>query len=99
MGADQTTNRTMHLEPKQPFGFFEAILSASVLAVAVFLSFYFMSDIRQPETVRLTYLGLESKNSPEDAASTAKAQLCLDSDLPCLPSSLDGALLAERPSE
>ena len=50
----------MHLEPKQPFGVFEAILSASVMAVVVFLSFYFLSDIRQPETVRLTYLGLES---------------------------------------
>jgi hypothetical protein len=89
----------MHLEPKQPFGLFEAVLSASVLAVAVFLSFYLLSDIRQPETVRLTYLGLESKNPPEEAASTAKTQLCLDSDLPCLPSSFDGALLAERPSE
>jgi hypothetical protein len=89
----------MHLEPKQPFGVFDAILSASVLAVAVSLSFYLLSDIRQPETVRLTYLGLESKNPSKKAASTAKAQLCLDSDLPCLPSSLDGALLAERPSE
>jgi hypothetical protein len=89
----------MHLEPKQPFGVFEAILSASVLAVAVFLSFFFLSDIRQPETVRLTYLGLESKNPPEQTASSEKAKLCLDSDLPCLPSSLDGALLAERPSD
>jgi hypothetical protein len=89
----------MHLEPKQPFGFFEALLSASVLGVAVFLSFFFLSDIRQPETVRLTYLGLESKKPPEQTAASEKAQLCLDSDLPCLPSSLDGALLAERPSE
>ena len=89
----------MHLEPKQPFGVFEAILSASVMAVVVFLSFYFLSDIRQPETVRLTYLGLESKALPEKAAPAAKTQLCLDSDLPCLPSSLDGALVAERPSE
>lgn len=89
----------MHLEPKQPFGVFEAILSASVLAVVVFLSFYFLSDIRQPETVRLTYLGLEDRSASEQTASIADAQLCLDSHLPCLPSSLDEALLAERRSE
>jgi hypothetical protein len=52
----------MHPKPKQPFGFFEAIVSASVLLVMIFLSFHFLSDIRQPETVRLTYLGLENKN-------------------------------------
>jgi hypothetical protein len=50
------------LEPKQPFGFIEAIASASVLSVMIFLSFHFLSDIRQPETVRLTYLGLENEN-------------------------------------
>jgi hypothetical protein len=42
----------MHLKPKQPFGFFEAIVSASVLLVMIFLSFHFLSDIRQPETVQ-----------------------------------------------
>lgn len=89
----------MRPKSKQPFGFLEAILSASVLAVVIFLSFYFLSDIRQPATVRLTYLGLESKTPPEQASSIVKAQLCLDSDLPCLPSSLDGALIAERPAD
>lgn len=89
----------MHHESKQPFGILEATLSASVLATAVFLSFYFLSDFRQPETVRLTYLGLENKKSPEKAIPAEKAELCLDSDLPCLPSSLDSAMLAARPAE
>lgn len=89
----------MRPEPKQPFGILEATLSASVLATAVFLSFYFLSDFRQPDTVRLTYLGLENKKPPEKSSSAKKAELCLDSDLPCLPSSLDGAVLAARPAE
>jgi hypothetical protein len=89
----------MHPAPKQSFGLLEATLSASALAMAVFLSFYFLSDVRQPDTVRLTYLGLENKNPAEKSTSAEKAMLCLDSDLPCLPSSLDGAVVAARPVE
>jgi hypothetical protein len=86
----------MHPQPKQQFGLFEATLSASVLAAAVFVAFAFFSDIRQPQTVRLTYLGLQDRNVPERQATAEEIRLCPDSDLPCLPSSLDGAMFAER---
>jgi hypothetical protein len=90
----------MYPRPKQQFGLFEATLSGTVLAAAVFLSFHLFGDIRQPETVRLTYLGLQDRGAPERPVATIEeVKLCPDTDLPCLPSSLDGARFAERRSD
>src|ERR687898_272023 len=74
----------MYPRPKQQFGLFEATLSGTVLAAAVFLSFHLFGDIRPPETVRLTYLGLQDRGAPERPVATIEeVKLCPDTDLPC----------------
>lgn len=86
----------MQSEPKQQFGLFGAILSTSVMSAIVLLSFYFFSDVRQPDTVRLTYLGGAASGDAERSSERATFDGCADSDLACLPDAIDGTLFAER---